>query len=88
MYLGQWDVSLDRIWQTGLTEVHIMQKNHSSQLFRGENSFIHSDGCSNQSNHTIFILNGNSDSAGCVRGGREEYANSLSFFIYICCSFL
>ncbi len=29
----------------------------------------------------IGVLNGNSDSTGCVRGGREEYA--IIFFLYI-----
>ncbi len=27
----------------------------------------------------IGVLNGNSDSTGCVRGGNEEYAMMLSF---------
>ncbi len=32
----------------------------------------------------IGVLNGNSGSKGCVRGGREEYAIILSFFsLYI-----
>ncbi len=30
----------------------------------------------------IGVLNGNSDSTGCVRGGRDEYAIILSFFVY------
>ncbi len=29
------------------------------------------------------VLNGNNDSTGCVRGGREEYAILISF-LYIC----
>ncbi len=32
----------------------------------------------------IRVLNGNSDSTGCVHGGREEYAIILSFFIHLC----
>ncbi len=32
----------------------------------------------------IGVLNGNSNSTGCVHGGREEYAIILSFFINIC----
>ncbi len=31
----------------------------------------------------IGVLNGNSDSTGCVHGGREEYAIMLSFLLYI-----
>ncbi len=31
----------------------------------------------------IGVLNGNSDSTGCVRGGREYYAIILLFFVYI-----
>ncbi len=33
---------------------------------------------------SIGVLNGNSDSTGCMREGREEYAIILSFFIHIC----
>ncbi len=32
----------------------------------------------------IGVLNGNSDSTGCVRGGREENAIILSLFILVC----
>ncbi len=32
----------------------------------------------------IGVLNGNSDSLGCVHGRREEYAIILSFFIHLC----
>ncbi len=31
----------------------------------------------------IGVLNGNSDSTGCVRGGREQYVIILSFFIHL-----
>ncbi len=30
------------------------------------------------------ILKGNNDSTGCVRGESEEYATTLSFFLYLC----
>ncbi len=36
----------------------------------------------------IGVFNGNSDSTGCVRGGREEYAIILSFFVYTFMVFL
>ncbi len=32
---------------------------------------------------TIVILNGNNESTGCARGGREQYAIILSFFLNV-----
>ncbi len=38
MYLGQWDVSLDPIKQTILTEAHILQSTIVHNFFRGGSS--------------------------------------------------
>ncbi len=108
MHLGQWDVSLDTIKQTVLTEAYIMQSTivHYCSGVGGSSSFIvmaavviviahkHTFRVKEKNiltsravfaNHSprIGILNGKNDSAGCVRGGREEYAIILSFFLYL-----